>query len=57
MGSLKNERAMATVRAHLPFLFCIVIGKASLSEFANWKGNITNGWSGESRYPSSLRFL
>ncbi|KAL7414392.1 amidase signature domain-containing protein [Mrakia frigida] len=35
----------AAVSAKLRAAGAIIIGKASLSEFANWKGNITNGWS------------
>lgn len=35
----------APVSAKLRQAGVIVIGKANLSQYANWKGNITNGWS------------
>ncbi|KAJ9094307.1 hypothetical protein QFC20_006935 [Naganishia adeliensis] len=35
----------APIAAKLRQAGVIVIGKANLSQYANWKGNITNGWS------------
>ncbi len=35
----------APVAAKLRKAGVIVLGKANLSQYANWKGNITNGWS------------
>jgi amidase len=35
----------APVAAKLRKAGVIVVGRANLSQYANWKGNITNGWS------------